>query len=194
MQVEKYEQMVAQLTKPGADILASLTPEKTNFLHMALGLSGEGGELLEPALATLLGNGTNDVLGNLTEELGDAEFYLEGIRVAAGIDRGMTLPITAAGPLILWDYNGLAIAFGASAGTVLDVAKRHVVYNKELERDRLIIALSEIEMVMWGFRHHFGLKRDDILEANMVKLLSGKNARYAGGYSDEAAVARVDKE
>jgi hypothetical protein len=42
-----YTHMVKVLAKPGADIVASLTPETAHLLHMAVGVSGEAGELLD---------------------------------------------------------------------------------------------------------------------------------------------------
>lgn len=42
-----YREMVLVLAKPGADIVATLTSEDAHLLHMAVGISGEAGELLD---------------------------------------------------------------------------------------------------------------------------------------------------
>lgn len=82
----KHKELVKALTKPGADILASLTPEKVNILHMAVGVSGETGELLDAIKKHVVYGKTLDY-ENIVEELGDIEFYLEGLRAALGIER-----------------------------------------------------------------------------------------------------------
>ena len=47
-----HSAMVTLLVKPGADIIESLTPGKMDMLHMAVGISGEAGELLDCLLYT----------------------------------------------------------------------------------------------------------------------------------------------
>ena len=42
-----FKDMVAALVKPGEDIVQSLTAEKANVWHLATGVSGEAGELLD---------------------------------------------------------------------------------------------------------------------------------------------------
>ena len=86
----KYEDMVTALVKPGADILASLTPSKCNLLHMSVGVSGEAGELIDAVKKCVMYNKPLDRV-NVIEELGDLEFYLEGIRQELGITREETL-------------------------------------------------------------------------------------------------------
>lgn len=85
-----YAEMVAQLAKPGADVLSGLTPMGANLIHMAMGIAGEAGELLDAIKkATVYGKPLD--LGNVIEELGDLEFYLEGLRAELRIDREVTL-------------------------------------------------------------------------------------------------------
>jgi NTP pyrophosphatase (non-canonical NTP hydrolase) len=82
--------MVAALVKPGSDILASLTPNKCNILHMAVGISGESGELLDAVKKAVVYNKPLDRT-NVIEELGDLEFYMEGLRQELDISREQTL-------------------------------------------------------------------------------------------------------
>ena len=42
-----HPELVAALAKPGADIVATLTAEDAPSLHMAVGIAGEAGELLD---------------------------------------------------------------------------------------------------------------------------------------------------
>lgn len=81
-----YSEMVTNLSKPGEDILATLTPEKCHLIHMILGASGETGELLDNIKKHLIYNKSID-LDYVIKELGDIEFFLEGIRQYFDISR-----------------------------------------------------------------------------------------------------------
>lgn len=76
-----YTNMVDLLSKPGEAILRSLTPEKCHLWHMATGIATEAGELLDAVKRHVIYEKELD-LANVNEELGDLEFYLEGIRQA----------------------------------------------------------------------------------------------------------------
>ena len=78
--------LVLKLAKPGADIIASLTPEKADLLHMAVGVSGEAGELLDAVKKHVVYNKPLDV-NNVVEELGDIEFYMAKIRASLFLTR-----------------------------------------------------------------------------------------------------------
>jgi NTP pyrophosphatase (non-canonical NTP hydrolase) len=81
-----HTQMVARLTKPGEDILKTLTASTTNLWHLATGVAGEAGELLDAIKKAAIYNKPLDV-ENVLEEMGDLEFYLEGLRQALGVER-----------------------------------------------------------------------------------------------------------
>ena len=85
-----HAQMVAALAKNGKYILAEATPEKMHLIHMAVGIAGEAGELLDAVKKHVFYDKPLDV-PNVIEELGDIEFYLEGLRAALSIDRDRTL-------------------------------------------------------------------------------------------------------
>ncbi len=85
-----HAQLVSALKKPGQDIINDLTPEKADLLHMAIGVSGEGGELLDAVKKHAIYAKVID-LENVIEELGDLEFYMEGVRQILGITRDETL-------------------------------------------------------------------------------------------------------
>jgi NTP pyrophosphatase (non-canonical NTP hydrolase) len=88
--MSEFEAMVDALAKPGEAILASLTPEKAHLLHMAVGIAGEAGELLDAIKKHVIYNKEPD-LKNIVEELGDLEFYMEGMRAKLGIHRDFIL-------------------------------------------------------------------------------------------------------
>lgn len=85
-----FANMVRELAKPGQEIIFSLTPARAHLLHMAVGVSGEAGELLDSVKKYVIYNKQLDLV-NLIEELGDIEFYLEGIRQVTGITREQTI-------------------------------------------------------------------------------------------------------
>lgn len=86
----KHSEMVTTLVKSGDAIISSLTPEKAHVLHMAVGISGESGELLDAVKKHVIYNKPID-RENVIEELGDLEFYMEGLRQGFGISREETI-------------------------------------------------------------------------------------------------------
>lgn len=86
----EHREMVAVLKKPGNDILQELNADDCDLLHMALGACGETGELLDQVKKFTIYRKPLD-LDNIVEELGDLEFYIEGIRQRLNITRDQTL-------------------------------------------------------------------------------------------------------
>lgn len=84
--MSKYADMVQALCKPGHDIIMELTADTAAALHMAVGISGESGELLDCIKKHSIYGKPID-RENLVEELGDIEFYLEGLRQVFGVTR-----------------------------------------------------------------------------------------------------------
>ncbi len=87
---DSFAAMVANLKKPGQSILRSLTPEKCDAWHMASAIPSEAGELFDAIKKWVL---YEKPLGreNVVEEMGDVEFYLEGLRTNLGVTRQETL-------------------------------------------------------------------------------------------------------
>lgn len=93
--VINYADVVAVLAKPGEAIQAGLNPGKAHLLHMAVGISGEAGELLDSVKKhTIYGKSLD--FANIVEELGDLEFYMEGLRQHLGITREATIQANVA--------------------------------------------------------------------------------------------------
>lgn len=85
-----YDEMVRVLAKPGKDILSSLAPHDAHMIHMVMGISGEAGELLDAIKKSTIYQKPID-MDNVVEELGDLEFYMEGLRQCLDITREQTL-------------------------------------------------------------------------------------------------------
>lgn len=86
----EHKHLVAALAKPGAAIVAELTADQAHTLHMAIGVSGEAGELLDAVKKATIYQKPID-RENVIEELGDLEFYMEGLRQGLNITREETL-------------------------------------------------------------------------------------------------------
>lgn len=85
-----HNELVKAIVKPDATILMSLQPGDCNLLHMTCGVSGEAGELLDAIKKHVFYRLPLD-MENVVEELGDIEFYLEGLRQQLGLTREQTL-------------------------------------------------------------------------------------------------------
>lgn len=85
-----YSGFVASKVKSGEAILDSLTPEKAHIIHMSMGVAGEAGELIDAIKKYTMYNKQAD-MENIIEELGDLEFYMEGLRQAFRITREETI-------------------------------------------------------------------------------------------------------
>lgn len=86
----KHDVMVKALAKDGEIILAELKPSDAHLLHMCMGLSGELGELIDIIKKSIFYRKPLD-LKHAKEEMGDVEFYFEGLRQGLGITREETI-------------------------------------------------------------------------------------------------------
>ena len=86
----KYDEMTSALSKSGSAIIKELNPTKADLLHMAVGVAGEAGELLDAVKKATIYNKTIDY-ENMIEELGDLEFYMSRIRQIIGVTRDEVL-------------------------------------------------------------------------------------------------------
>lgn len=86
----EHEQLVRDLKKPATDIAASITPHCLDLIHMTLGISGEAGEILDAVKKATIYRKPLD-RDNIIEELGDMEFYLEGLRKLINVSRDEVL-------------------------------------------------------------------------------------------------------
>lgn len=175
-----YAEMVSKLAKSGKDILVSMTENKLHVWHMASCIMGEVGELVE-------GYQQRDA-NNIKEELGDIEFYLQGLRNGLNItyDEIVTLDVSshkattyAVDGMVVWSAN------------IFDACKKWIIYEKEIDYKKLIFALAVFEMYIRWARMRAGIIREDCLKSNMEKLARRYGPEY--GYSNAAAQNRVDK-
>lgn len=86
----KHSDMVLYLKKKGDILLQEATAEKLDAQHMVIGLSGEVGEITDAVKKWAIYGKKIDRV-NLVEELGDIEFFLEGLRQIFNISREETV-------------------------------------------------------------------------------------------------------
>lgn len=88
--LSEHAKLVAVLAKPGQVIADEMTGFDAHLIHMAVGVSGEAGELLDAVKKRVIYRKPLD-RENVIEELGDLEFYLEGLRQSLEITREETI-------------------------------------------------------------------------------------------------------
>lgn len=95
-------------------------------------------------------------------------------------------------PLPLLDHmNHMALGVAGEAGELVDAVKKHTIYGKPLDRDNIIEELGDLAFYMQGLMTALNLDWHTVIQANGSKL----SKRYPkGSYSNEAAIAREDKE
>ncbi len=107
----KHPDLVRSLAKPGEEILASLTPLDCHLWHMASCIPGEAGELFDAVKKQVIYCKPLD-RENVVEELGDLEFYMEGLRQGLDITREECIEANTAKLSVR--YNGLKYSNAAA--------------------------------------------------------------------------------
>lgn len=85
-----HAELVAALKKNPAQIRNEITSIDLDMIHMIMGICGEAGELLDAIKKSVIYRKVLD-RENVIEELGDLEFYLEGLRQCLSITREETV-------------------------------------------------------------------------------------------------------
>lgn len=86
----KHDELVKSLCKSGTQICDEMNQKNAHLMHMVFGVSGEAGELLDAIKKHIIYQKPLDI-DNVIEELGDIEFYLEGLRQGLNLSREQTL-------------------------------------------------------------------------------------------------------
>lgn len=81
---DEHAALVKLTCKPGCDIV--LSNEQKHYIHMLMGICGEAGELIDAIKKSTIYNKPLDH-ENVIEELGDIEWYMEGLRASLGVSR-----------------------------------------------------------------------------------------------------------
>jgi len=85
-----HQEMVSKLVKSGDIIVSEVNGSDMHLIHMMMGVTGEAGELMDAIKKSVIYRKPLDRI-NVLEELGDIEFYLEGLRQQLDITRDLVL-------------------------------------------------------------------------------------------------------
>ncbi len=175
-----HAELVAKTVKPAVEIITTITPKNLHLLHMAIGIAGEVGELLDAVV-------NNAAVLHMKEEIGDIEWYLEGYRAESGVRplEGYANSFPKTKPL------EACLGLSIHAARLLDLSKKVAVYNKCFDPSSARDLVNAIDHYLYVFRATLGITREECIEMNIVKLLR----RYPNAaYTDADAQARKDKQ
>lgn len=165
--VIKFEEMVAGLVKPGADIVAEMTPSKSAALGVAINAALRASSQVDSCKRYVIYGKT-----------GDQEAHM-----SARTDIGHCLTPRLAHKL------HMAIGLFGEAGEILESVVKEIQFGIR-DEDNEIEESGDIEFYHEGFRQACGFSREEAIRENIEKL--GK--RYQGHkYTDAQALARADK-
>lgn len=82
----------------------------------------------------------------------------------------------------------MAMGLSGESGEVLDLVKKHFAYGKTLDRAKVIEEMGDVLFYFCGLCMALGVSIDEVMENNQAKL----SKRFPSGYTDNAAIARVD--
>jgi len=85
-----HKELVRNLKKKPQEITLNMTVAEADMIHMVMGICGETGELLDIIKKHTMYKKPLD-MQHVVEELGDIEFYLEGLRQTLGVNRDVIL-------------------------------------------------------------------------------------------------------
>ena len=179
-----YADFVQSLRKNPAEIIETLTPEKMDAMHMAVGIAGEAFEVLEKIDIT---ESSDELLDpeNFVEESGDIHFYLTGFWSAIG-ETPKTIELNG-----ISEINELQLHVAFFAGKILDYTKKWVVYDKSFAEVKtpLVDNAARLSGALKAMVENGGFSMKFVERYNRAKLTE----RYGEKYSDAAAHARADK-
>ena len=165
-----YQEFVRSRFKSGEKIAAEMTPHKAAALQSYVMQAVRASDNLDAGKKYAIYN--------------DDRYGLSALHF--GQDRFKDFTITPDQAELLHAAIGLA----GEAGELLDTVRKHVFDGQPLDRENVIEELGDLEFYMMAAMMNIGVLRPHLQELNMAKL----SKRYEGGYSDEQAQERKDKQ
>jgi NTP pyrophosphatase (non-canonical NTP hydrolase) len=83
-----------------------------------------------------------------------------------------------------------ALGFASEAGELASPIKAHWIYGRELDEENILEEAGDALFYLQALLTECGYTIDDAMAYNIQKLMK----RYPQGYTDQAAIARADKE
>lgn len=82
------------------------------------------------------------------------------------------------------------LGLAGEVGEVVDLIKKDVAYGKAIPMEKFVEELGDVLHYLCRLCDFAGINLNVLMKANVEKL----EKRYQGGYSNEAAIAQVDKQ
>ena len=95
------------------------------------------------------------------------------------------------------DLIHMTLGVAGEAGELVDAIKKHWVYGKPLDVGNVVEELGDLLFYIQGVLNIVtsqGVLAPETLEDLMVANMNKLSKRYPTGYSDQAAIARADKD
>ena len=95
------------------------------------------------------------------------------------------------------DLIHMTLGVAGEAGELVDAIKKHWVYGKPLDVGNVVEELGDLLFYIQGVLSTVtrqGVLAPETLEDLMVANMNKLSKRYPTGYSDQAAIARADKD
>lgn len=164
-----YSEFVRSRFKPGEKIAEEMTPHKAALLSLCCLRFVQVSDDLDRAKKYAIYN--KDIYGVSRLYFGDGFRYF-------------TLTPSQA------ELLHAAIGIAGEAGELLDAVRNHVFDGQPLDRDNVVEELGDLCFYLEAAMQVIGISREEIEQRNQAKL----SKRYEGGYSDQQAQERKDKE
>ena len=150
--------------------------DKLNYMHMAVGLASEVGELVE-CVGTDLRFDIDKV--HLGEEVGDLYWYLGNYANMRNISMPENLHVTIPEEQCL-DFLIIKV------GELVDIIKKFAAYNKEFDRVKETLIVCDVRLALLVIEETYDLNGKEIRLKNVAKLAR----RYPVEFSDFLATHR----
>ena len=167
-----YSEFVRSKFKPGEKIAAEMTPHKAAALDFRSDVLVCHSEILDKVKKYAIYN----------KEVGKWYDFVNPERA----DRFKDFTLTPQQAELLHAAIGLA----GEAGELLDTVRKHVFDGQPMDRENVIEEIGDLGFFIEAFLQIIGVSREEIEQRNMAKL----SKRYEGGYTDQQAQERKDKE
>lgn len=178
---KRYGELVDELCKDGHTIAMQLDGKGAHLWHMATGISGEIGELIQAF--------ENKDEENCIEEIGDILFYIVGYFHGIESKPSFTRFYPGMHFAPYMSIHHLLLDASKLASDVLDATIKCVVYDQVLDSERSTNSLQKLYFVLDGCCNYMHVDIEVAIEKNMEKLTK----RYGKKYTDQAALLRADK-
>ncbi len=152
---------------------------RIRLLHVALGVTGESGEISCQQHQWEYQGGRVDAF-NIIEECGDMMWYLALLLDAIQCDFEFGNVDTAI--IDPHGHNECCLMISTFTGNISDIIKKHVIYGRDLNRTELLIQAKSLFRCLVYLALEHRLSIEDVAEKNLAKL----KARYPEKWSAEA--------